>query len=56
MNGYAAAMLHDPQRKMPLECITLPELRKMLSDLQKQDEDKAAKAAEKAAAKRRKTK
>ena len=56
MNGYAAALLHNPQRKMPLECVTLPELQKMLNDLQRQDDEKAEKAAQKAKEKRRKTK
>ena len=56
MNGYAAALLHNPQRQMPLECMTLPELRSMLGDLEQQDKAKVAKAAEKAAAKRHKTK
>ena len=56
MNGYAAALLHNPQRQMPLECMTLPELRSMLGDLEQQDKAKVAKAAEKAAAKRHKIK
>ena len=41
---------------MPLECMTLPELRSMLGDLEQQDKAKVAKTAEKAAAKRHKTK
>ena len=55
MNGYAAALLHNPEREMPAECVTMSELRSMLSHLQRQDEEKVAKAAENAS-KRRKTK
>ena len=51
---HAAALLHNPQRHMPLECMTLPELRSMLGDLKRQDEAKVAKAAEQAAAKQKK--
>ena len=54
MNGYAAAMLNDPDREMPVECITMSELSSMLKSLAEQDAMKAAKKAEQAAKKRKK--
>ena len=54
MNGYAAAMLDDPDREMPVECITMCELSSMLKSLAEQDATKAAKRAEQAAKKRKK--
>ena len=54
MNGYAAAMLNDPDRQMPVECITMSELSSMLKSLAEQDAMKAAKKAEQAAKKRKK--
>ena len=54
MNGYAAAMLNDPDREMPVECITMSELSSMLRSLAQQDAMKAAKKAEQAAKKRKK--
>ena len=52
MNGYAAALLHNPDREMPLECVTMAELKAMLAYRQNQDRMKA----EKTDAKRRKKK
>ena len=55
MNGYAAALINDPEREMPLECVTMPELRAMLQYRRHQDSMKAEKAAEQAKKKRRKS-
>ena len=54
MNGYAAALLNNPDREMPLECVTMAELKAMLAYRRHQDSMKAEKAAEKAKKKRRK--
>merc|ERR1712139_440851 len=35
MNGYAAALLHNPEREMPAECVTMSELRSMLTHLRR---------------------
>ena len=55
MNGYAAALINDPEREMPLECVTMPELKAMLQYRRHQDSMKAEKAAEQAKKKRRKS-
>ena len=48
-------MLNDPDREMPVECITMSELSSMLKSLAaEQDAMKAAKKAEQAAKKRKK--
>ena len=54
MNGYAAAMLANPEREMPVQCITMAELSKMLKTLANADAQKEAKKAEQAAKKRKK--
>ena len=54
MNGYAAALLNNPDREMPLECVTMAELKAMLAYRRHQDSMKAEKAAENAKKKRRK--
>ena len=54
MNCYAAAMLADPEREMPVQCITMAELSKMLKTLANADAQKEAKKAEQAAKKRKK--
>ena len=54
MNGYAAALLNNPDREMPLECVTMAELKAMLAYRRHQDSMKAEKAAEQAKKKRRK--
>ena len=53
-NGYAAALLNNPDREMPLECVTMAELKAMLAYRRHQDSMKAEKAAENAKKKRRK--
>ena len=50
----AAALINDPEREMPLECVTMPELKAMLQYRRHQDSMKAEKAAEQAKKKRRK--
>ena len=55
MSVYAAALLNDPEREMPLECVTMPELKAMLQYRRHQDSMKAEKAAEQAKKKRRKS-
>ena len=54
MNGYAAALLANPERDMPVQCITMAELSKMLKTLANADAQKEAKKAEQAAKKRKK--
>ena len=54
MNGYAAAMMANPEREMPVQCITMAELSKMLKTLANADAQKEAKKAEQAAKKRKK--
>jgi hypothetical protein len=45
-------MLNDPDREMPVECITMSELSSMLKSLAEQDAINAAKKADKTAKKR----
>ena len=54
MNAYAAALLANPERDMPVQCITMAELSKMLKTLANADAQKEAKKAEQAAKKRKK--
>jgi len=54
MNGYAAALLANPDRDMPVQCVTMAELTKMLRTLANADAQKEAKKAEQAARKRKK--
>ena len=54
MNGYAAALLANPEREMPVQCISLSDLTKMLTTLANADAQKEAKKAEQAAKKRKK--
>ena len=48
------ACLANPDREMPLECVTMAELKAMLAYRRHQDSMKAEKAAENAKKKRRK--
>jgi len=54
MNGYAAALLHNPDREMPVGCMKYDELVATLKRFANVDADREKKQREKKAAKKRK--